>query len=405
MTFIQDDQIFNIDDSQRRPPPFGNFLPGFPNTLPGSQAPQSPGGGMNLGSPPNFTPSKNSPEVQNFQSSGATKFVSPNSIRMCLFKFTYIWETNGNNYWAFIFDVDRRTVTGLRWFRGRWHYFGLDLRRIASFVCYREALPSGSTFLGSSALPTDDNFVSSTFASDSTPANKALSGVAPIANNSFYDNDNFTGINSLPKIGDFPNTNAFPGGNPNCSGYSEKKPSNKKSKQCNCNKKKRGPSSLLSKTEYTLKGINETFSRVLCSVNTPEIKDDFIVNYIGDNEYNTEDFKAAFPCKQARLINHRIVLEITYPNKFNKELIEDLNKAAYDSSLGAESALNKRITQDFLSTLDVFEEISENIPTCLNVFTSEFNNKIRYLKLPKELIKSIEYKLIKETIEDDWHVI
>lgn len=396
MTFIQDDQIFNIDDPQRRPPPFGNFLPGFPNFLPpgqgqSPQSPQSPGGGMNLGSPPNFTPSKNNPEVQHFQSSGgATKAVSPNSIRICLFKFTYIWETNGNNYWAFIFDVDRRTVTGLRWFRGRWHYFGLDLRRIASFVCYREALPGGSTFLDSSALPNGNNFIDNTFSDNSNAPKNVLYGVDPLPD-----------INTLPGISAFPN--AFPTGNPNCSGYSEKK-SSKKNKNCNCNNKKRG-SSLLSKTEYTLKGVNKTFSRILASVNIPEIRDDFVVNYIGDNENNTEDFKAAFPCKQTRIVNHRIVLEITYPSKFNKELIEDLNKAAYDSSLGAENALNKRNTQDFLSTLDVFEEISNNISTCLNVFTSEFNNKIRYLKLPKDMLRNIEYKLIKETIEDDWHVV
>lgn len=395
MTFIQDDQIFNIDDSQRRPPPFGNFLPGFPNFLPGPgpgpQSPQSPGGGMNLGSPPNFTPSKNNPEVQHFQSSGgATKAVSPNSIRICLFKFTYIWETNGNNYWAFIFDVDRRAVTGLRWFRGRWHYFGLDLRRIASFICYRESLPGGSTFLGNSALPYGNNFIDDTFSDNSNFSKNTLYGIEPL-----------TDITSLPGVDAFPN--AFPTGNPNCAGYSEQK-SSKKNKNCNCNNKKRS-SSLLSKTEYTLKGVNETFSRVLASVNIPEIRDDFVVNYIGDNENNTEDFKAAFPCKQTRIVNHRIVLEITYPSKFNEKLIEDLNKAAYDSSLGAESALNKRSTQDFLSTLDVFEEISNNISTCLNVFTSEFNNKIRYLKLPKDMLRNIEYKLVKETIEDDWHVI
>lgn len=358
MTFIQDDQSLNIDNSILRPPPFGNFLPGFPNTLPGPQTPQPPGKSMNLGNPPNYTPSKNSPEVQKLNSSGTTKAVSPNSINFCLFKFTYIWETNGNSYWAFIFEVDRRTVTGLRWFRGRWIYFGVDLRRIDSFVCYREALPGGSTFLGSSALPGENNFIE----------------------------------------------NIFPNNNINCTGYSENKPSNKKNKYCNCNKK-RESSSLSNKTEYTLKGVNETFSRVLASVSIPEIRDDFIVNYIGDSEENAEDFKAAFPCKQARIVNHRIVLEITYPSKFNEELIEDLNKAAYDSSLGAESALNKRSTQDFLSTFDVFEDISENIPTCLNVFTSEFNNKIKYLKLPKDVLRSIEYKLIKETIEDDWHVI
>ena len=393
MTFIQDDPSLYLDDSLLRPPPLGNFLPGFPTTIPGSQTPPPSGSNMNLGSPPNFTPSKNAPEVQNLQSSGVTKAVSPNSISFCLFKFTYIWETNGNNYWAFLFEVDRRTVTGLRWFRGRWNYFGVDLRRIDSFVCYRESLPGGSTFLGSSALPDGSNFLDNTFYGANNVPSNSFPGVVPFPSNAF------------PEIGHFQNIGTFPSGNSNCAGYSENKSSNKKNKHCDCNNKKRETSSFTAKTEYTVKGINNTFSKVLTSVNIPEIKDDFIVNYIGDNEDTREDFKAAFPCKQARIINHRIVLEITYPSKFNKELIEDLNKAAYDSSLGAESALNKRNTNDFLSTLDVFEEVSKNIPTCLNVFTSEFNNKIKYLKLPKEVLRSIEYKLVKETIEDDWHVI
>lgn len=401
MTFIQNNQHLNIDDSRLRPPPFGNFLPGFPNFLPGQgqgqgqgpQSPQIPGAAMNLGSPPQHIPSKNNPEVQHFQSSGAaTKAVSPNSIRMCLFKFTYIWETNGNNYWAFPFEVDRRTVTGLRWFRGRWHFFGVDLRRIDSFVCYREALPAVNPSVANPPLHGDNNFIDNNFYNSSNAPQNNLYEVSPLPD-----------IHTLPGISTFPN--AFPTGNPNCAGYSEKKSSKKKKKHCNCNNKKRDSSSLLLKTEYTLKGVNKTFSRVLASVNIPEVRDDFVVNYIEDNENNTEDFKTAFPCKEARIINHRIVLEITYPSKFNEELIEELNRAAYDSSLGAESTLNKRTNQDLLSTLDVFEEISENIPDCLNVFTSEFNNKIRYLKLSKDMLRNIEYKLTKETIEDDWHVI
>ncbi|WP_300381885.1 hypothetical protein [Clostridium sp.] len=396
MTFMQDNQISNIDDSRLRPPPFGNFLPGFPNTLPGTQTPPTPGKSMNLGAPPNYTPSKSSPEVQSLQSSGSsgkTKAVSPNSIRFCLFKFTYIWETNGNNYWAFIFDVDRKTVTGLRWFRGRWVYFGVDIRRIDSFVCYREALP-----VINSSFP-DNNFFNDTFSDNSNPNNNFSPAVGSIINNDFYEGGNFNSTKDLSGLG------AFPCGDPTCIGYPVNKSSNKKTNDCNCKKKKRGHSSLISKTEYTTRGINETFYRVLSSVNIPEVKEDFVVNYLGENEDNIDDFKAAFPCKQARIINYRIVLEITYPSKFNKELIEDLNKAAYDSSLGAESTLNQRSTQDFLSTLDMFEEVSKNIPSSLNVFTSEFNNKIKYLKLSKDVLRNIEYKLIKETIEDDWHVI
>lgn len=68
--------------------------------------------------------------------SPSTKVVGPGSIRPCLFKFTYIWQTNGISYWAYITQVDRFSISGWRWRFGRWVYFGLDLRRIDSFVCY-----------------------------------------------------------------------------------------------------------------------------------------------------------------------------------------------------------------------------------------------------------------------------
>jgi hypothetical protein len=63
--------------------------------------------------------------------------VQSNSVRFCLYKYTYIWERNGRNYWAFLLNVDRRSVSGFRWTGRYWIYFGVDLRRIDSFVCYR----------------------------------------------------------------------------------------------------------------------------------------------------------------------------------------------------------------------------------------------------------------------------
>lgn len=133
-----------------QPPKFpgGNFPGGnFPgDNFPGSNFPGGnfPGGNMNpsaLGAPPNYIPSKNDKNVKSFKSQGPggpqTKAVSPNSIRFCLYQFTYIWERSGRNYWAFLLNVDRVSVSGLRWFGRRWGYFGVDLRRIDSFICYR----------------------------------------------------------------------------------------------------------------------------------------------------------------------------------------------------------------------------------------------------------------------------
>lgn len=123
------------DQFTREHPPF--ISGGFPGggggggfTPPGM--PQSP--------PPNYIPSKKDKGVQSFNKQGGgpeAMAVSANSIRFCLFKFTYIWEENGRSYWTYLFNVDRRSISGFRWLGRTWVYFGLDLRRIDSFICYR----------------------------------------------------------------------------------------------------------------------------------------------------------------------------------------------------------------------------------------------------------------------------
>jgi len=122
-------------------PPTGNFPPEF-DSQPGFDF---PGGvfnppGMPKSPPPSQIPSKNTAGVQKINLGGGgiqTTAVSSNSIRFCLYKYTYIWERNGRNYWAFLLNVDRRSVSGFRWTGRNWIYFGIDLRRIDSFVCYR----------------------------------------------------------------------------------------------------------------------------------------------------------------------------------------------------------------------------------------------------------------------------
>lgn len=147
---------FSYDSELRQRPPFfpapgdSNF-PQMGNQPPDLESPPGfnfPGGafnppGMPKSAPPNYVPNKNAPGVQNFNISGGTPStfaVSANSIRFCLYKYTYIWERNGRSYWTFLLNVDRRSVSGFRWTGRRWIYFGIDLRRIDSFVCYRSAL-------------------------------------------------------------------------------------------------------------------------------------------------------------------------------------------------------------------------------------------------------------------------
>ncbi|MDU5111691.1 MAG: hypothetical protein E6248_14710 [Clostridium sp.] len=151
MNYNDDDSINNPDindfndPSESRIPNFPGQPPVFPGQFPNppGQSPNVPGGSnLNIGPPPNFTPTKNSPGVKSLnQGTGGpqTKAVSPGSISFCLFKFTYIWERRGRNYWAYLLNVDRRSVSGLRWFRNTWVFFGLDLRQIDSFVCFRSS--------------------------------------------------------------------------------------------------------------------------------------------------------------------------------------------------------------------------------------------------------------------------
>ncbi|MGL5617105.1 MAG: hypothetical protein ACRDD2_12900 [Sarcina sp.] len=104
------------------PPPMNNF-----NNSPNSKPPMGP--------PPSYTPSKSNKSVQSINESPNTKSVSGNTIRFCLYKYSYIWQTNGRGYWAYLISVDKRSIAGFRWINYRWVYFGLDLRLIDSFQC------------------------------------------------------------------------------------------------------------------------------------------------------------------------------------------------------------------------------------------------------------------------------
>jgi hypothetical protein len=98
--------------------------PGFP---PG----QGPGTGPPPGRPPAFVPQ----QAQAQQTTGVFA-VDPGSIRRCMFRYVYIWLDNGQQFWAWLIFVGRNSVAGWRWIGFRWVYFGIDLNRIASFICF-----------------------------------------------------------------------------------------------------------------------------------------------------------------------------------------------------------------------------------------------------------------------------
>lgn len=91
---------------------------GFPGGGGQAQGPTSP--------PPQFVPQM-----------PATPFaVDPGGIRRCLYRNTYVWQTNGDQFWFFPTFVGRRSVAGFRWFGRFWSYYGVDLRSIRSFTCF-----------------------------------------------------------------------------------------------------------------------------------------------------------------------------------------------------------------------------------------------------------------------------
>ncbi|WP_238655592.1 collagen-like protein [Paenibacillus piscarius] len=97
----------------------GGF-PGTPGGAPsGVQAPSSP--------PPQFVPQ--APAVSTFA-------VDPGGIRGCLFRNTYVWLNNGEQFWFYPVFVGRTSIAGFRWNGFFWGYFGIDLNRISSYTCF-----------------------------------------------------------------------------------------------------------------------------------------------------------------------------------------------------------------------------------------------------------------------------
>ncbi|MFC6331877.1 collagen-like protein [Paenibacillus septentrionalis] len=98
---------------------FPGGFPGVPGGAPGGvQAPTAP--------PPQFVP----------QMQASTFAVDPGAIRGCLFRNTYVWLNNGQQFWFFPVFVGRTSVAGFRWFGFNWGYFGTDLNQIRSFTCF-----------------------------------------------------------------------------------------------------------------------------------------------------------------------------------------------------------------------------------------------------------------------------
>lgn len=112
-------------------PPFGQ--PGLQPPMPPFGA---PGAGQQAG-PPSGPPPSFVPQQSQAQSTGVGIFaIDPGAIRPCLFRYVYLWLTTGEQFWAWLVFVGRRSAAGWRWTGFRWVYFGVDLDNIQSFICY-----------------------------------------------------------------------------------------------------------------------------------------------------------------------------------------------------------------------------------------------------------------------------
>jgi len=115
---------------------FGTSFPqmGPPQGPPGFPPPgQSPEAGQPTAPPPSAPP----PSFVPAQTQQAATFaVDPGSIRRCLFRYTYVWLRNFQQFWFYPTFVGRTSVAGWRWTGNRWVYFGISLRQIQSFTCF-----------------------------------------------------------------------------------------------------------------------------------------------------------------------------------------------------------------------------------------------------------------------------
>ncbi|WP_147533344.1 hypothetical protein [Bacillus marasmi] len=106
------------------PPPGAS--PGFPPS--GPPFGQGPQQGAPTAPPPSFVPAKPFQQASTFA-------VDPGSIRRCLFRYTYIWLRNFQQFWFYPVFIGRTSISGYRWNGFRWLFFGVSLRQIESFTC------------------------------------------------------------------------------------------------------------------------------------------------------------------------------------------------------------------------------------------------------------------------------
>ncbi len=107
--------------------------PSGPPQGPPGRPPQGPPGGPPPGppGPPPAAPFGRGTDRERFP-----PFIPDvNRLRRCLFRYTYIWLNNGNDFWFYPVALSGGFLAGFRWRNSRWRFETLNIRRIAFFQC------------------------------------------------------------------------------------------------------------------------------------------------------------------------------------------------------------------------------------------------------------------------------
>jgi hypothetical protein len=76
--------------------------------------------------PPSYIPAR---------TSKTARAVDYGSIRVCLFRCTYLWLRNGVAFWFYPVYAGRHSISGFRWTNYGWAYSGIDSSWINYFEC------------------------------------------------------------------------------------------------------------------------------------------------------------------------------------------------------------------------------------------------------------------------------
>ncbi|NGQ94214.1 transporter [Brevibacillus sp. SYP-B805] len=91
--------------------------------------PPGPPGGGNFPGPPPGPP----PSTIPFRGFQQQRF---SSFRPCLFRNTFVWLRNGNQFWFYPVFVVPGGASGYRWTGNRWRFYALEIRRVEHFACF-----------------------------------------------------------------------------------------------------------------------------------------------------------------------------------------------------------------------------------------------------------------------------